>query len=287
MNYIKLILCSLTVFSAYDAMAILPNEAIFANEANDTTQINEILIEAVKVDNPHKRIAAIGRKFIGTPYVSGTLEGTKEELRINLQQMDCTTFVETVMALAYTAGEGRSSWRDFVYNLEKIRYRNGTINGYASRLHYFSDWIVDNVHRGILIEYTTRMPQNDYIVKTLDFMSCNRDKYPALADSAQYANIKNYEIGYRNHRFPYVKARNLSNKATIAALKEGDVVAITTKTPGLDVTHMGIILKIDGIPHLLHASSKKGEIEIDQNPLVEYLRRNGGTGIRVVRLNEQ
>ena len=44
--------------------------------------------------------------------------------------------------------ENRKSWRDFIYNLKRMRYRSGEINGYPSRLHYVSDWIVDNRFRG-------------------------------------------------------------------------------------------------------------------------------------------
>lgn len=281
-NAILAITCLTTLY----ANAILPSEAVFAHESTDTTRINRLLAIAIEKRDPQARVAAVGRELIGTPYATGTLEGTPEQLKINLDSMDCTTYVETVMAIAYTAGEGRTSWRDYVYNLEKIRYRQGTINGYASRLHYISDWIVDNTHRGTLVEYTSRMPINDWAVKTLDFMSSHRDKYPALKDSAEYARIKNAEIGYRNHRFPYIKATRLGAKPIISALKEGDVVAITTKTPGLDVSHMGIIVKIDGAPYLMHASSKQGKVVIDSLNLAEYLRRNGGTGIRVIRLNE-
>lgn len=277
---------ALAFCSTLSANAILPNEASFHNEATDTTRLNNLLIKASAERDPLRRIAAVGQEFLETPYVADTLEGEEEKLRINLDEMDCTTFVETVLTIAYTAGEGRTSWRDYVYNLEKIRYRNGEINGYASRLHYFSDWVVDNVHRGTIKEYTTRMPVNDWTVKTLDFMSSNRDKYAALSDSTEFERIKNYEIGYRNHRYPYVKTGRLSSKPIMAALKDGDIVALTTKTPGLDVTHMGIIIKKDGVPHLMHASSKQGKVVVDELPLVEYLRKSGGTGIRIVRLNE-
>lgn len=200
--------------------------------------------------------------------------------------MDCTTFIETVVTIAYTAGERRNSWRDYVHNLEKIRYRNGSISDYASRLHYFSDWVVDNTHRGTIKEYTTRMPENDWMVKTLDFISQNRDLYPALSDSIQYERIKSCEIGYRNHRFPYIKAGRLLSKPFMAALKDGDIVALTTKKPGLDVTHLGIIVKKDGIPYLLHASSKHGKVIVDDLPLNDYIKRSSATGIRIIRLNE-
>lgn len=282
----KIFISAALCLTATEVHAILPNEASFKNESNDTTKLNNLLIKAIKIDDPQERVAIIGREFVGVPYVAGTLEGSPETLKINLDEMDCTTFVETVLTIAYTAGEGRTSWRDYVYNLEKIRYRGGTINGYASRLHYFSDWVVDNIHRGTIKEYTTRMPANDWAVKTLDFMSSNREKYAALSDSTEFARIKSSEIGYRNHRYPYIKTSKISNKAIAAALKEGDIVALTTKIPGLDVTHMGIIIKKDGVPYLMHASSKHGKIIIDELPLADYLRKNGGTGIRIIRLNE-
>lgn len=284
---IKIIICGIgAMATSLSCKAIMPSEAVFANESADTTRINQLLYKASKINDPQERIATIGQEFIGTPYVSGTLEGDPETLKVNLDQLDCTTFIETVMTIAYTAGEHRTSWHDYVYNLEKIRYRGGVLNGYASRLHYFSDWVVDNVHRGTIKEYTTRMPANDWIVKTIDFMSTNREKYPALTDSTEYERIKSCEIGYRNHRFPYIKASKLSNKAINASLKNGDIIALTTKIPGLDVSHLGIIVKINGIPHLMHASSKKGSVIIDDLSLVDYIRRNGNTGIRIIRLNE-
>ena len=188
----------------------MPSEAVFHNEASDTVRINSLLIEAAKIKNPQERIAYIGKQFIDTPYVSGTLEGDTEQLRVNIDELDCTTFIDNVLAIAYTAGEGRSSWRDFIYNLENLRYRAGTMNGYSSRLHYFSDWVVDNVHRGNIKEYTSHLPGCSWEIKTIDYMSNNRDKYPALKDSLEYDRIKNAEIGYRNHRFPYIKASRIN-----------------------------------------------------------------------------
>lgn len=284
--YLKSLFTILILGVGINARAILPSEAVFHNESSDTMRINTLLNKVIDEQDPLKRVAQLGKEFLETPYVAGTLEGDTERLIINLDEMDCTTFVETVLTLAYTAGERRNSWRDYVHNLEKIRYRNGSMTDYASRLHYFSDWVVDNTHRGTIKEYTTRMPDNDWVIKTLDFMSRNRDLYPALSDSTQYERIKGCEIGYRSHRFPYIKAVRLGNKAFISALKDGDVVALTTKKPGLDVTHMGIIIKQEDVPHLMHASSKAGKVVIDELPLTDYIKRSGATGIRIIRLNE-
>ena len=119
-------------------------------------------------------------------------------------------------------------------------------------------------------------------------MSRNRSKYPALSDSATFEGIKNMEVGYRSHRFPYIKSARLSSKPIINALKGGDIVALTTKTNGLDVSHVGIlVIEKDG-PHLLHASSKEDKVVIDKLPLTEYMRKaHQLTGIRVLRLQTQ
>lgn len=265
--------------------AVMPGQTRFHDEAADTAAITSIL-DCVTAKGPlsaNERISQFGRLLIGTPYVEGTLEGTPEMLTVNMEGLDCTTFVETVMALTMTLESGRNSWMDFLYNLEKIRYRAGRVNGYGSRLHYISDWIVDNAHRGNLEDVTAAIGFPSYTVKTLDFMSSHRSSYPALSDEEAYQAIKNMEVGYRSHRYPEIKPQDLKK----AKLREGDIVAITTNVKGLDVQHMGIIVMEGGTPHLLHASSKAGKVIIDPLPLSEYLRKNrSATGIRVIRLKD-
>lgn len=282
--------CAATLW-ALDIFAAQPLDIRFHNEATDTIRINTMLSEAMAAvghSSPEKRVAFCAGLMLDTPYRAGTLEGSPETLTINLDSLDCTTFVDNALALAYTIGEGRTSWRDFVYNLQRMRYRKGEIDGYSSRLHYISDWIIDNAHRGNLKEATALFPgEPGYEVKTLDFITTNRDKYPALADSAEYARMRAVEFGYRSHRFPYIKASKVGSKEILRQLRDGDVVAFTSKIKSLDVQHMGIVRIIDGVPRLLHASSAAGKVLVDKLTLVEYLRRNHSVaGIRVFRLNE-
>ena len=268
-----------------DASAI--GNVRFHNEAADTTRINEILIEteAKHFKSPGEQCEFIARKFLDTPYQAGTLEGMPEAVTVNLDAVDCTTLVDQVLAMAATVSEGRTSWRDFVYNLERLRYRGGEENGYASRLHYVCDWAVDNIHRGQIEDATRVFPRINYIVRSIDFMSDNRDKYPALADDTEFERIKNVEIGYRNHRFPYIKTVDLNGKETKAEFRDGDVVALVSSAKNIDVTHMGFIVMVDGEPYLLHASSVDGKVEISSRPLVDYLKRNRSLiGVRVFRL---
>lgn len=272
------------------AAAGADNEIIFHNEANDTIKINRLLDDGMVATgnkNGNERIAFFAAKFIDAPYTAGTLEHSPETLVVNIDEFDCTTLIENALALAYTIGEGRTSWRDFIYNLQRFRYKNGTINGFASRLNYISDFVIDNSHRGNIREVTSQLPGSEYVVKTLDFITSNRDSYPALADSAEYAHMREIESGYRSHRFPYIKSSRTASKALWNELRDGDIVCITTKTQGLDVQHMGIIKKIDGIPHLLHASSAAKKVVVDPLPLHEYMRKNRqASGIRILRIAE-
>ncbi len=255
--------------------------------ANDTTEINALLKEGInsKIQDPSELVVFYANKLIGHPYVAHTLEADKELLTINIDQLDCTTFVETLYALTSTTLDNRYSWRDYAQKLENLRYRGGTITDYASRLHYISDWIVDNTARGNIKEVTGDIPGSKYTIKTIDFMSNHRDKYPALADSTQFAKVKNTEIGYRLHRFPYVKKEWLKSKETVAAFKSGDIIGIVTKIDGLDVSHLGIIIKENGVLYFIDASSIGKKVQREDETFFEYMRRNRSSlGIRVIRI---
>lgn len=266
------------------------SEVRFGNEASDTTAITRMLDAAPRqYANPEELTAFFARGFIGIPYAAHTLEAPEEVLTVRVDSLDCTTFVETAMALAFTIMEKRSSWHDFVYNLRRIRYRGGEVNGYPSRLHYICDWAVDNKYRGNFADATGSFPKVTSMVRSIDFMTSNRNRYPALADDANYERIKAVESGYRNHKFLYIKTIDLGAKATKAAFRNGDVVALVSTLKNLDVTHMGIVVKEspDAEPYLLHASSSDGVVEISERPLAEFMKKNRQwLGVRVFRLSE-
>ena len=67
---------------------------------------------------------------------------------------------------------------------------------------------------------------------------------------------------------------------------DGDIIAITTNLPGLDVAHVGIAEYINGKLHLLHASSTLGKVVVSEEPLRQMLRNHKSwSGIRVVRMS--
>ena len=223
-------------------------------------------------------------RFVGAPYTAGTLEGdTVEQLVVNLQTFDCTTFVESVLALTRARMLEQTSAESYRAQLAAIRYRGGVIDGYASRLHYFSDWIADNERRGIVADIT-RQAGGVPDTLQLDFMSRNADRYPALRnDPAQTARITECEKQLRGTVVYYLPTR-LVETATPSIIQSGDIIAFTTGIDGLDIAHTGIALRQGSEVYLLHASSSQGKVVLDSRPLPQILRETRRfTGIRIVR----
>ncbi len=257
--------------------------------SGDTTTLDRLLLEGQQsgISQPEALVSFYAHKLLGTPYVAHTLEGDNEMLTINIDQLDCTTFVETLYALARTTLQGRQSWRDYAANLESLRYRGGVMGDYSTRLHYISLWIIDNFSRGNLVEVTPDLPHATTMVKTINFMSAHADSYQSLkGDSAMVMKIKRMEDGLRNHQMPYLKKMWLNKDDVRQALHAGDFVGLVTRIDGLDISHLGIIEKDEnGEIYLLDASMSGGKVMIESEPLGRWLKSGKNTlGIRVFRL---
>ena len=253
----------------------------------DTVLINQLLMKGYEsgLSDANALIEFYARQLLGTPYVAHTLEGDQEMLTINIHELDCLTFIETLYSLTRATLNRRYSWRDFAANIENVRYRGGEMGDYSSRIHYISEWIIDNHIRGNLVEITPDLPHVDYMIKNIDYMTHHTDSYRQLKnDSVMVEKIRRYEL--RRHRFPYVKRSWLNDKAVKAALRSGDFVSLVTKTEGLDVSHNGIIIVDDkGDPYLLDASMSGGKVMLEGKPLFKYLERSKtNIGIRVFRM---
>ncbi|MBQ3363976.1 MAG: DUF1460 domain-containing protein [Muribaculaceae bacterium] len=254
---------------------------------SDTTMINQLLAKGYEsnITDANALVEFYARQLLGTPYVAHTLEGDEEMLTINIHELDCLTFIETLYALTRATLEHRYSWRDFAANIENVRYRGGKMGDYSSRIHYMSEWIIDNNMRGNLKEITPDLPHADYMIKNIDYMTKHPDQYRQLKnDSVMVEKIRRYEL--RNHRYPYLKRSWLNDKGVKAALRSGDFVSLVTKMEGLDVSHNGIIIVDEkGDPYLLDASMSGGKVMLEAKPLFKYLERSkSNIGIRVYRM---
>ena len=227
-------------------------------------------------------VTFVARQFLGTRYAAGTLEEEGEErLVVNLREFDCVTLVESTLALSRCIAMGVDTREGFRRELTRIRYRGGVIDGYASRLHYFSDWIHDNERKGIVNDETSGLGGAP-AEKTIDFMTSRPGNYPRLLNTAVRAAIMAQErtISTRQ-RFSISRDRL---PAVEEKILDGDILGITTSISGLDITHTGFALKVDGRLHSLHAPMTGGVVSIGDRPLADVLHaRPTQTGVVVAR----
>ena len=282
-----LLACAPKPSAQIEAQAATPTTQMRFHCDGDTVLINELLLKGHNSDinEANALIEFYARQLLGTPYVAHTLEADEEVLTINIHQLDCLTFIETLYALTRATLDGRYSWRDYAANIENVRYRGGEMGDYSSRIHYISEWIIDNHVRGNLEEVTPDLPHADYMVKNIDYMTHHTDSYRQLKnDSAMVEKIRRFEL--RNHRFPYLKRSWLNDKGVKSALHSGDFVTLVTKVEGLDVSHNGIIIVDDkGDPYLLDASMSGGKVMLEPQPLFKFLEKSKtNIGIRVFRM---
>ena len=256
---------------------------------SDSIKICKLLEESKRYSQEEGVVSYFAKKFVGIPYVANTLEvNDEEQLVVNLRQMDCTTYVETVVSLALCAQNGQFTYQDYINALRNLRYRNGVIDGYGSRLHYFSDWIDNNENMGFVKEVQSPNPPFSAIqVLNLDFMSKHPHSYKALRISPYLVEeIRETEINLNGKKMNYIPKSSLANTSLLRkVVRNGDILAIVTNVKGLDIAHLGIALwRKDGL-HMLHASSKQGRVVEDNNTLKTYLNGNKSfLGIRVLRL---
>lgn len=246
-------------------------------------QTAKSIIEAPRKATLSETMLDIAKSFLGKPYVAHTLEKKPETLVFNLNEFDCYTLVENALALALTKHNpepGLDTYREY---MQMLRYRDGVIDGYASRMHYFTDWAHQAVDNDLILNLTCELgePQE----KPLSFMTKNRKLYPALAtDDKQWKSILETEAEINEREFFYIPKEKF--KEIESDIHDGDIVAFTSSVNGLDVNHEGFAIRKNGVLHLLHASLEEKKVIISKETLEEYLNRiKKHTGILVFRVN--
>jgi len=231
------------------------------------------------------------RKFLGRPYVAYTLEVLDEErLVVNTRQLDCTTLVENVTALSLCAYRNLYTYRDYLNALVAMRYRNGVINRYTSRIHYFTDWILENTKAGIVTEIQSPNPPFTAVQTVkVSYMSEHPQNYKALRTHPEYVTeISQMEQQLNGLQFRFIPKTDVKNTREMReAVHDGDIIAITCNKPGLDIAHLGFaVWKQDGL-HLLNASQLHKKVVEEPMTLFEYLQKHPShTGIRIIRINK-
>ncbi|XLZ68169.1 N-acetylmuramoyl-L-alanine amidase-like domain-containing protein [Massilia sp. SR12] len=225
-----------------------------------------------------KRIATIARRNIGQPYKLNLLGEFPYELHdtlpmYSLSASDCLVFAEHTYAMALS-----SSWEEFFWTLQRIRYKDGVI-GVASRNHYMEvDWNINN--RWLLTDSSARegagQGQASYAMR-IDRAQFLRSQHRVQRDIP----VQDTEQAY----LPVARAQQ-----GFSTLNEGDLVEVVSVRKGQHmVTHVGlVVLGAEGERRFLHSA----EPAVREEPFEAFISRtqarpnNGLAGFKFLRLND-
>jgi len=232
-------------------------------------------------------ITAIGKSFLELNYEAFTLEkGEKETLVVHLTGLDCTTFLENCVVFSRCIKKEKTSFEDYTKELEFVRYRDGKLAEYPSRLHYFSDWIFNNTKKNIVRDVTKSIGGVP-IHFTVGYMTKHPEAYRQLTENKKFVPVvakQEKEINSRTYFYiPKEKVDGIESE-----IHSGDLLAITTNLEGLDIGHVGVAVKMaDGRIHFMHAPLVGSKVQISELPLGGYLAKiKKHTGIIVLRPQE-
>lgn len=272
---------SIIRFLVFSVFLILPAGVI--------AQSNLQKVFAQKMEVPDSRemgtkVLRMSESFLGTPYVASTLEGNPtEKLVCKFDGLDCTTLVESAIALAVAKTEN-PTFEGYKNELTKLRYRDGIIDGYPSRLHYILDWMYENEKRGRLENITAKVGGIPF-KKEINFMTNHANFYPSLAESEVWEKVREQENQINSREHSYIPKAEIQKAEPM--LHDGDIVAFTSSVEGLDVNHMGVITRVGSRAYLIHASLAGKKVILSNVPLAEYVASvPKHTGMIVARLTD-
>ncbi len=231
-----------------------------------------------------ERVGAIGMALRQTPYIDATLEiyADREVCSVNLRGLDCVTFFESALAFARMLRRGGHTPEALLTEVTFTRYRGAQVTDYVSRLHYLSDWFVDNELKHVVRLITRELPGAARFRKRVSFMSRHPEAYRQLMANADLVpKIARVEAEINAREMAYVPKANVAGAQPL--LRTGDIIGITTAIDGLDCAHAGFCYRDEGKLRLLHGSTIRKAVILDEE-LATYLARvPTHTGIMVAR----
>ena len=185
-------------------------------------------------------IGKIAMELNGTPYVGFTLELSKDQefCVVNLDGLDCVTFFEDSLCMARMLKKGKSTPEDLLAEVQFTRYRGGKLGDFTSRLHYTTDWFVDNEKKGVVKILAPELPGAQPFTQKVGIMSKRPQNYRQLAAHPEMvAKIRVIEDTINGRSLKFVPLAKL--KAAEPLLQTGDIVGVATTEDGIKIPQPG------------------------------------------------
>jgi hypothetical protein len=223
----------------------------------------DVLINASSViATPGEKIAFLSEKFLGTPYRESTLDETVQEaLVVNLEGVDCFTFIDYIEAMRLSG-----SFREFTEKLRKVRYRRGEV-AFSERNHFFSDWAEYNRD---CVRDVTEAIGGAHTEKTRKILNRKGDGTLFVSGVPTVERV-----------ISHIPSQAI-DRPMLGRLRTGDYVGVYSPLPGLDVSHVGVIINEGKTLFLRHASVRHRAV-VDED-FTAYIA--GTAGLMVLRPRE-
>jgi hypothetical protein len=213
------------------------------------------------------RLVTVTDPFVGAPYRLSALgegSGVDADPRIRFDAFDCTTFVETAMALSLADDLDEAKRL-----LDFIRYRGGKV-GYLERRHFpEAEWIPELKQLGFLEDITRQVAGNETVVESkvlnADVWRRNRsDKTPHLPDDRIPNGTFSLDV------WPLAKAR--AGQAKIPTGTVLHLVRVDYKSVPVRVSHQAIVIEKNGQRFVRHAADRMFHSVVDE-PIDHFFAR--------------
>ena len=250
----------------------------------------------------------LDRPYLADPLGEGTGARYDGDPRLRLDGFDCTTFVETVIAISKSRNSAETSRR-----MDRIRYRKGRV-GFETRNHFPDvDWIRNNTQAKILKDITSTVDADATMIaealiekdEWYKLLSIERlSGIPETEKEARLTELRGLSVhhGKQLSRVPYLDKRAIVARPEILArIPSGSVINIVrpnfdaTKGAGthMNITHQGFAFHKSGVVYFRHASPTKdpvtGKGKVKEELLLDYVTATlsspsiGGINILSVR----
>jgi hypothetical protein len=209
------------------------------------SELDRLIYQASRIGDPGERIELLSRRFLGIPYRGSTLIGNEQRPEIfvvNLSAVDCFTFIDYIEAMRIS-----DCFDGFISNLRMVRYRGGAVS-FETRNHFFTDW---REHNSAFVGDLTEEIGEGVSKKVSKILNEKADVTRLLPG-----------IPSTKREITYIPSSAL-DRPVIENLKTGDYAGIYSEMKGLDVSHVGIVVKAGGVI-LRHASEKHMKV-IDED----------------------
>ena len=236
-------------------------------QAPSREEIKKLLADKKASENIAQRLSQMSSLFVGAPYVISPLGegvGPDTDPRIRFDAFDCTTFVETVLALSFSDDLASAELR-----LDYIRYQEGELD-FLKRRHFpEAEWIPELIQAGYFEDITQKTGR---VGVTLESKYISQKVWERRREP-RHLELPESRIPEGQFVLPSWKLEEaLEHFKRIPPGVVLNVVRVNFQSVPVRVSHQGIVIQKGKKLYLRHAADRMYHSVVDE-PLGAFLWR--------------